>query len=66
MTFVLSVEEDGPAYMAGLRPGQRTFSPSIRLKGRWFDAYLTWPVVLLVMLRAFALSVKAKLAPFPF
>ena len=21
MTFVLSVEEDGPAYMAGLRPG---------------------------------------------
>ena len=25
MTFVLSVEEDGPAYMAGLRPGE-TFS----------------------------------------
>ena len=22
MTFVLSVEEDGPAYMAGLRPGK--------------------------------------------
>lgn len=22
MTFVLSVEEDGPAYMAGLRPGR--------------------------------------------
>ena len=21
MTFVLNVEEDGPAYMAGLRPG---------------------------------------------
>ena len=22
MTFILSVEEDGPAYMAGLRPGK--------------------------------------------
>ena len=26
MTFVLSVEEDGPAYMAGLRPG-KSFTP---------------------------------------
>ena len=29
MTFVLSVEEDGPAYMAGLRPGQPLFNSKV-------------------------------------
>ena len=35
MTFVLSVEEDGPAYMAGLRPG----NPSGGLKSL-YDAVI--------------------------
>ena len=29
MTFVLSVEEDGPAYMAGLRPGKSSTHASL-------------------------------------
>ena len=41
MTFVLSVEEDGPAYMAGLRPGKSFIR--VGLKGalsRYLSRYL--------------------------